>query len=446
MLKRIMCALLAGALVVTLTACGKEATGSEVSKEPEGEGVIVNEFSGSELSDKDYDGAYFRFLYWYQPSEYAQRKIAAFNKKHNANVEISITSDGLDTELAKSVASGMPYDIIANHGNYYPSLINSDLLEPLDSYITDAEMSNSKNPTAGGLSADVLKSFQWGGKYYAAGSAKSIYSDVFMYNKKMFNDAGLEDPWELYQNGKWTWDKFMEMAVSVSDIANEISFLEKPSLQVWLTLNCIDPILRDGDNFTENLTNADLIKVTQDYKDLFLGDTPISRTAGAGGVDFFAGKAYTCISQTDGYTQYSKKAATSSAFGKDANNLGCVPIPTMPYNTTGKYPGHAPQGYSVGKGSSDPSVAVCYALFESTLEDSDIAVSGQLPAEIRNEIDNLFAKNGFISYCGFKDSNGQNVAKAFSTMEKTIIQGGDVTATLNSNRNVITRLISDSLS
>ena len=80
MLKRIMCALLAGALVVTLTACGKEATGSESGKEPEGEGVIVNEFSGSELSDKDYDGAYFRFLYWYQPSEYAQRKIAAFNK------------------------------------------------------------------------------------------------------------------------------------------------------------------------------------------------------------------------------------------------------------------------------------------------------------------------------------------------------------------------------
>lgn len=447
MSKKIIGIFLSVVLLLSMVACGG-------SKDPEGDkgkdtssgGIVEGDFSGSEYLKKDYNGAYFRFLYWYEPSEYARRKVAAFNKKFNANIEIVVTSEGLDNELAKSVASGMPYDIVAMHGNYYPSLINSDLLEPLDTYISDADMCDTSAPEKGGLSSDVLQTFNWKGKTYAAGSAKSIYSNMFMYNKLMFSKAGLEDPWKLYQDGKWTWDKFTEMAYATSDIANEICFFERPELSVWLNINGIEFISRDGDNFKENLTNADLIAATQSYKELFLGQNPISRTVGGGGVDFLAGRAYCFLSQTDGYTMFAQRAATSSAFARDSANLGCVPIPVMPYNKTGKYPGHAPQGYAAGKGSSDPSIAVAFAVFESTLSDSDIGSKLQMPAEVRNAIDTAFAKGGFISYCGFKNSSGDTAVKALSEAEKAIIAGGDAVAALNSARNVVTRAISDSVS
>ena len=31
------------------------------------------------------------------------------------------------------------------------------------------------------------------------------------YNRDLVEEYGLEDPFELYENGEWTWDKFMEM-------------------------------------------------------------------------------------------------------------------------------------------------------------------------------------------------------------------------------------------
>lgn len=452
MLKKIASACLAGAMLLAMSACGDSKTGSEPNAPSSSSGtssgdagISQTEFK-SQYADKDYDGAYFKFLYWYDPSEYAQRKVAAFNKQFNANIEITITREGLPAELAKAVASGQPYDIIANHGQYYPSLILSELLEPLDEYITDTEMCDVDNPAAGGLSQDVLTSFSLGGKKYAAGSAKSIYSDMLMYNKKMFADAGLEDPWTLYKDGKWTWEKMQEMGAAVTDIANGVAFLERPQLYQWLTLNGLDFVVRDGDTFTENLTDENILAATQSYRDLMFGETPITFSTGGGGVEFSSGKAYMMVSQTDGYTQMAKTASTSSAFDRDANNVGVVPVPTLPLNTSGKYPGHAPQGYSVSKGAEDPSIAVAYAVFESSLQDSDIGAEGQMPAEVRNEIDTLFAKGGFISYCGFMDSSGNFVTTALANVEKDLLSGGDPAALLNSNRNIITRLINDALS
>lgn len=41
------------------------------------------------------------------------------------------------------------------------------------------------------------------------------------YNKKMFEDAGLETPWELYKQDKWDWNAFAEAAEELTQDTND---------------------------------------------------------------------------------------------------------------------------------------------------------------------------------------------------------------------------------
>jgi multiple sugar transport system substrate-binding protein len=41
-------------------------------------------------------------------------------------------------------------------------------------------------------------------------------AEIVYYNKTMVQQAGLEDPYELYQQGRWTWDRFREYAMAMT--------------------------------------------------------------------------------------------------------------------------------------------------------------------------------------------------------------------------------------
>lgn len=442
--KSLLAILLAGVMVLS-TACGGGT--SNKKNNSEGEGIVYNEKEQvSELSKKDYGGKTFKFLYWYEPSEYVYRKVATFNKVFNANVEI-VVKTGLKDTLAKAVAGGEVYDIIAMHGNYYPELIHADLLEPLDEHIAEVDMYNSEKPENGGLSQAVLDSFSLDGSVYAAGGSSAVYNYIMCYNKLLFEKAGLEDPYELYKKGEWTWDKFYDMGTSVTDVASQIAFLGAPGLYEWLTWNCVETVTYDSSTgtFKENLASSEVVEAVKMYQSLLIGDTPISVT-GVTGDPFNAGKQYMSMVVTDAYSSLADQVATSTAFGKDAANMGVVPVPTAPLNKTGKEPGHAPQGYAASKGCTDTSVAVCYALFESRLGDTDTGEANQLPSEVRTDLETKFATNGFLTYCGLADSEGKNITDVLNkTIRVALLKGGDAAAILNENRSVFNRLINDSM-
>ena len=193
-------------------------------------GIVVNETDiESELTKKDYGGKTFKFMYWYTPNEYTKRKVATFNKVFNANLQIETVSDA-PSALATAVASGTPYDVVAMHSCYYPSLILADVFEPIDGTYEDIDLYDSSKPENGGLSKEIIDAFEWEGKHYTVGSSKSVYCYNYYYNKKLFSEAGLEDPWELSQKGEWTWDKLMEMGRSITDVSNDTQFFALPGI------------------------------------------------------------------------------------------------------------------------------------------------------------------------------------------------------------------------
>lgn len=455
-MKKLFCLSMAVLLAFSLTACSTEtgeSTESVVSGKDndfvESGGIVNNSVAEeviekSELANKQYGGKEFRFYYWYQPNEIVTRKVAAFNEAHDAKVKVEVLTGDFQENIATSIASGTPFDMIANHGMYFPQTIFSDLYEPLEGYIKDVDYFQESAPDNGGLSQVVNAAFTWKNKLYAAGSAKAVYQYVVYYNKKMFTEAGLEDPYELWKNDQWTWEKFTEMGTEVTDIAGGKGFLTWPDLTVWMRANGVEGVVQEGDSFKENLGDAKTLEVINAYRDLAFGDNPVSIVGDSN--QFGGGKSYTMIAVTDAYTNNAQRARTSSAFGRDANNLGVVPVPNG-LCADGKYPGHAPQGYSAAKGAADPSVAACYALFESRIQDSDVGSEMQMPVDVRDAVETAFAANGFIGFDGLQDSNGVYYNSVINRNIGLVIRdGGDVASTVNGQRSVIERIINDVMS
>lgn len=459
MLKKVLCLALAVLFALSVAACGgsgdiknnKKTSGKTSGKtddrvtsggvkvEVEDEKVLE-----TELATKDYKNKSFIFYYWYQYGDIVDRKVTEFNKQHNANVKVQVISGSFQENIAKSIASGTPYDLIANHALNFPQSIFADLYEPLEGYIDDLDYFDSAKPDNGGISKTVNEAFQWKGKLYACGSAKSVYQEVLYYNKLKFQNAGLEDPYELWKNGKWTWEKFVSMGENVTDLANNIGFLSAVDITMWWTVCGIAPVSRSGDTFKENLGSQEIITATQNYANLFYGDNPIS-VAKTGTTAFDSGKAYTMIAQTDGYTKYADNAKKSGQFGRNASNLGVVPLPTG-LTKDGKYPGHAAQGYSAAKGAKEPSLACAYALFESRTKDQDIGTTMQMDPEVRNYVEAEFAKNGFLGFEGLKNSEGVGSRNYLDPLGADIRNNGaDPTSTIANARSGLARMISDSL-
>ncbi len=453
MLKKLLCLALACICVLTFAACGDDKGGKDKgssSAAPSGDRVTSGGITTSveddkvletELATKNYEGKEFKLYYWYQYGENIDRKISAFNEAHNAKITTEIGTSFAE-DIAQSIAAGTPYDLVSNHADYFPQAVISNLFEPLDAHLgNDLDFFNKDKPANGGFSKNIINAFTWDNKKYAVGSANSIYSMVFYYNKKAFGDAGLEDPYTLWKEGKWTWDKCVEMSSIVTDVENETVFLEGIALSNWMTLNGCSYVKVDGMTATENLGDAKVLAAITSWKDLYIGENPMCMPTYS---DLFGGSAYAAISYTDVYATYSDKALASSAFDQSASNLGVVPMPTGLIEE-GMYAGHVAQGYSAAKGAKDTSVAACYALFESRTTDAEVGVTTQMPSEILNAVNTAFATNGFLGFAGWKDSNGVSPNTYLKEIGEEIKTGADVASTVAAKRPEITRCIADTL-
>ena len=64
---------------------------------------------------------------------------------------------------------------------------------------------------------DINANLSIGGRLITAAGAYNIstytYTFAILFNKKLIEDYGLEDPYQVVRDGKWTWEKFAEFGV-----------------------------------------------------------------------------------------------------------------------------------------------------------------------------------------------------------------------------------------
>lgn len=127
-----------------------------------------------------------------------------YAERFGGTLESTVVSSGeyLD-KLATNISAGDSPDIIRYDWEMYPWGISRNIIQPLDDWLDmDSPVwADEKN---------VIEQFNYGGKHYYYPS-KITTNFAIIFNRTVVEEAGLQDPMELYNAGDWNWNTFEQL-------------------------------------------------------------------------------------------------------------------------------------------------------------------------------------------------------------------------------------------
>ncbi len=336
-----------------------------------------------------------------------QRTVKAFEKEYGCKVKIDYAAFGTEyqTALRNAIAAKEPYDIAFMHASWSYDTIASNLYEPLNGSMTTADLLDKNNK---GIDLTKSTEISWNGNIYGVCGYRGVNPMIIYYNKVMFSrdfDAE-DDPRTLYENGKWTWDKFFELGSKVVDAANGKWFGGYNFFRVEICStfggNCVTvkngvpTVTIDSLEYTEGMKNI---------SKLGAGPTKIIETQTAEDQleNFLAGETYVYTEESDRYTKIMDRISTLSAFKKSGNNLGIVPLPLGDTNKNKTYPTGWIETAVCPKGAN-PDYVIAWAKFWTSYDDPVTTDKTKMGKKDQAMIDDLL-KNINPRRCSYSDSS-----------------------------------------
>lgn len=166
-----------------------------------------------DLSQTDINGTVLKYIGCYDLRKAGDIKPAYkyFEETYGATIEIELCSDlAIMDKLATYLSSGQSPDLVDTRDNSFPSYIAKNTYEALDEYM------DLSAPQWAGVS-QYLDGYAVAGKHYYFPWAYYVNPIFLCYNRGQFEEYGIDDPKELYDSGKWTWDAFYDCMVQFVD-------------------------------------------------------------------------------------------------------------------------------------------------------------------------------------------------------------------------------------
>lgn len=185
-----------------------------------GSTALASDFFGT---DYDFGGKTVTFWHWsmdelagrFREGEVAQGRVEEAEKLFNVNIEFEVVGWNVVTEayMARLLAGDSTLDVWgATQGIAYFDLVKEGALLPMTNIVPPEYYDTISRELR-----TELEMLAYNGEIYgiAPSTHSALYSPSIMlsaYNKDMFERAGLEDPYDLWLAGEWTWDKVTEIA------------------------------------------------------------------------------------------------------------------------------------------------------------------------------------------------------------------------------------------
>ena len=195
------------------SSSGKESSVSNEHYKPEDEVAVSKDdevFDG--LSDApDISGQTIVWLadYGLNPLNNNDRSVALalFEDVYGCKVkDVIVSSDKKFDSLANMINSGDQVDMFPYEWDAVPDGVSSGQYDPLDPYFDSLGMDSGIWDDM----EDVIDMMKYSGQHYVI--PYTICDPLLItYSRKLMQENGLEDPYELYCEGKWDWDVFMDM-------------------------------------------------------------------------------------------------------------------------------------------------------------------------------------------------------------------------------------------
>ena len=321
LVKKSIVALLCLAMVFSLVACDNSGEENNGGNGNSGGSVNLSEYdldSEAVLNSmpEDLKGTTIKFLNWYDPMQREEGAvIKAFEQKSGCEVEIIIKQYGSEYNeaLASSVALGDAPDVIRMKA---PLIANLKALQPISN--TGFDFSDKA------WDKGTQETYSVNGVQYGVNLKYSPFflPTLMFYNTKTIEEYGIEDPYELWKEDKWTWDKLDEICsewVKMSEENMGVAVL--PYGDAPAMTKGVDWVTYDGSKYTVDLTNKDILDAwtyTLENKKNRIFCEPQDGFDKATPTTLFAAMDATAIQSSSQY--YSKT--------RRRGDLGVVPYPT----------------------------------------------------------------------------------------------------------------------
>lgn len=287
----------------------------------------------------------------------AEKVVDSFEKKTGIKVKWEQGSyDNYDESIVAKINSGAAPDIIRYN-------------EPNPGRMSMCQ--DVKTATGFDFAGDIWDSsirdaFTIKGKTYAVNMKNSFNKQptVVVYLKSTVENNQLEDPYQLWKQGKWTFDKFIEMCKQ---------FKSETGSAGWMTSRLIDImwfehlsfINFDGKTYTNNSTSPEIIKMLQRVCD-WRAEGVMS--GGASETSQFTAGNY--LFYTTNILGLRRNDSQHFVEQKKNNDIYCVPFPAQ----TGKaywQSNQESESFGIPKGAKNPEAVYYFLRYYADRENYD---------------------------------------------------------------------------
>jgi len=356
-------------LVMVLTACGGGKSPANATPTPTPTPVEETTPTPTPEPEETYDlgGRVIKIAAWWDLTPLGEtqsdinrlEKIKAVEEKYNVKIEfVNVPFEEMVANFTNSVLSGEPFaDIVQLEYKAALPLIKQGLIQPISEFTDSASNINNE----GNL---LTKYSPIAGDYYGFDNPTSIGAGMH-YNRAIFEQLGLPDPKELYANGEWTWDKFLEIAKLATkdtnnDGKNDVFGFAGWSLDVYKHFAVSNGVrIADEENLVEGLSSAGSIETGEFLNQLYNVDKVVKVSTGDP-MDWNESNTF-----KDGDVAMFTVAEWN--LGGLTFDFGIVPIPKGPSQTTDyTYANTAASAKFIGKGVQDAKLV--YQIYEETFD------------------------------------------------------------------------------
>ncbi len=247
-------------------------------------------------------------------------ELTLFQKRGGSIKYSATTHDERFDKLAAAITANKDVpDIFKYEWIAFPSQIVREMYQPIDS-IVDFE-SDLWSPTK-----DVADQFVLKGEHYVAPVGYEA-SAMLCYDNSVIESEGLDDPYQLYLDGEWTWSAWENI---MTDYVGNATDTERYGVNGFFKNHFVQQTGKrlveydaDSNTFVNNLKDPDIEKAENmlydmNKKGLILGG--------------WIGSASDCFSQNCLFYAMGDWAYTGNSGPKEGDNWAIVPIPASDDN------------------------------------------------------------------------------------------------------------------
>ena len=211
--KRIIAGLMAGATALSFAACSSSSTSStndSADSNNTSTGTTIDDEIENPVSIDDIsidagdkvEPAELQYLGCYDITTAGDVKPAYkyFSANYDCTIKCTIVGSlQILEKLTTAISSGDSPDLVDYADNTFPLIMSKNMYTPLDDYM------DLSAPQWSGLE-EYINKYKWNGKNYYYPWAYNVSPYFLVYNRGLYEELGIDDPKELYDEGNWTWD------------------------------------------------------------------------------------------------------------------------------------------------------------------------------------------------------------------------------------------------